>query len=473
MIVVSSTNDVADSPPATQRSVQRDSVKAMLAALLSLFEEHGISYCLAQDYDRLERVGDSDVDCMVAAHDLPDRLADLIHRHGRDLDLTMVQRLRDTAQFMVLERPVSSRDYSWLQLHANRHVELAGRTLYEGDEILSARRRCTVAAECGELSFWIPAARHEFTCCLANRIVKNNHWDRDPLRLSRLYHEDPTGCHAEVTRLWGSCVAGQVHLAANQEDWTGLRAAAPRLRSHLLKRLAWRRPVALAKNLMGRLARRVRRLAVPDRGLTLVLLGPDGSGKSSVLQALRATLAPAFSGSLRRSFPPALLGRVSATSRSPHATPPRSALGSSVRALAYWLVYSLVADWTVTRPALARNMLVLHDRHFVDTLVDPRRYRYGGPAWLLRAIWRVTPKPDLVVLLDVPAEVAQSRKQEVSADETARQRHAYRQLVQGLPNGRLVDASAPLDQVVAEVEQIVRNWLSRRVESQLSREDRS
>ena len=27
-------------------------------------------------------------------------------------------------------------------------------------------------------------------------------------------------------------------------------------------------------------------------------------------------------------------------------------------------------------------------RAVVDALVDPRRYRYGGPAWLLRLIWR-------------------------------------------------------------------------------------
>ncbi len=57
---------------------------------------------------------------------------------------------------------------------------------------------------------------------------------------------------------------------------------------------------------------------------------------------------------------------------------------------------------------------MLNDRHFLDILVDQRRYRYGGPLWLLRLIRRLIPKPDLVNLLDAPPKVLQARKQELS-----------------------------------------------------------
>ena len=66
------------------------------------------------------------------------------------------------------------------------------------------------------------------------------------------------------------------------------------------------------------------------------------------------------------------------------------------RALGYWLAYYVAGYWISIRPALARSALVIHDRHLVDALVDPKRYRYAGPARLLRWIWLVMPKPDLM-----------------------------------------------------------------------------
>ena len=110
-----------------------------------------------------------------------------------------------------------------------------------------------------------------------------------------------------------------------------------------------------------------------------------------------------------------------------------------------------------------RSSLVIHDRHVIDCIVDPVRYRYAGPAWLLNWMWRWIPQPELVILLDVPAEIVQSRKQEVSFDVSARQRLAYRELVDQLPNGRIVDGAQPLAEVVAEVSEMILKALGGRL----------
>jgi thymidylate kinase len=102
--------------------------------------------------------------------------------------------------------------------------------------------------------------------------------------------------------------------------------------------------------------------------------------------------------------------------------------------------------------------------------VDPNRYRYGGPAWLLRLICRFVPKSDLVILLDAPAEVIQARKQEVPPEETRRQLNAYRALVAGMHNGHVVDAALPIRQVVAAVEDVILGCLARRAARQLGLE---
>ena len=134
-----------------------------------------------------------------------------------------------------------------------------------------------------------------------------------------------------------------------------------------------------------------------------------------------------------------------------------------MRAVLYWVPY-YVLGYPLRHIAMARATLVLYDRHFIDALVDPQRYRYGGPSWLLRPLWRLIPKPDLVILLDVPAEVLHARKREVALAETAEQRRAYRELVCSLPMGRVVNTDRPLQDAVAEVSEVILHHLAQRLE---------
>jgi thymidylate kinase len=112
----------------------------------------------------------------------------------------------------------------------------------------------------------------------------------------------------------------------------------------------------------------------------------------------------------------------------------------------WWLGY-----WTCIAPQRARHGLVLFDRHLLDVLVDPRRYRYGGPDWLARLACRSVPRPDVVVVLDASPAVVRARKQEVTPAESERQRLAYRHLAADTRQARLVDASGPSEQVVDAV----------------------
>jgi thymidylate kinase len=65
--------------------------------------------------------------------------------------------------------------------------------------------------------------------------------------------------------------------------------------------------------------------------------------------------------------------------------------------------------------------------------------------------------------LEAPAEVLHQRKPELSLDETKRQRQAYLQLVHRLPNGILIDASRPADQVAHEISRSVLEFMAQRL----------
>ena len=119
------------------------------------------------------------------------------------------------------------------------------------------------------------------------------------------------------------------------------------------------------------------------------------------------------------------------------------------------------------RRLLVRSTFVAFDRYYHDMLVDPKRYRYGGPMWLARWVGKIIPKPDIVILLDAPAEVLQARKQEVPFKETARQRQAYLKLVRGMKNGVVLDASQPLEKVVEDVNRTILNSMAERTRKHL------
>ncbi|MEY2467264.1 MAG: hypothetical protein QOD03_1785, partial [Verrucomicrobiota bacterium] len=67
-----------------------------------------------------------------------------------------------------------------------------------------------------------------------------------------------------------------------------------------------------------------------------------------------------------------------------------------------------------------------------------------------------------VFLLDAPPEILQQRKQEVSLEETARQRAAYVQIVSGLKNGKVINANQPADKVAADIQKTVLNFMAER-----------
>ncbi len=82
--------------------------------------------------------------------------------------------------------------------------------------------------------------------------------------------------------------------------------------------------------------------------------------------------------------------------------------------------------------------------------------------WLARWVGKLVPKPDFWVLLDAPPEVLQARKQEVPLSETTRQRNAYLGLMQEMDNAAVVDASQGLDEVAADVNAAILNFMAER-----------
>ncbi len=184
----------------------------------------------------------------------------------------------------------------------------------------------------------------------------------------------------------------------------------------------------------------------------IAFLGCDGSGKSAVIQGLSATLTNGGVQVHVGHWRPKALGRSDAASNTaddPHGQAPRG-FASSILKLG-WLWLNWWVAWLRGLRHRSQTGYVIFDRYHGDLLADPKRYRYGGPMTLAKAAIRLMPQPDQVIFLDAAPAVLLSRKQEVSAESLERSRTIYLRLAHAHPRFRVVDASRPLADVVADV----------------------
>jgi thymidylate kinase len=182
-------------------------------------------------------------------------------------------------------------------------------------------------------------------------------------------------------------------------------------------------------------------------------LGCDGSGKSAVITGVTERLEKLGVKVTCGHWRPQALDpgseAAAATADDPHGQVPRCMMTSVIKLSWLWLNWWL--GWFRFLKERSASGVVLFDRYHADLLVDPRRYRYGGPIWLACLASRMMPQPDLVIFLDAEPDVLLSRKQEVSRQALEASRKSYLQFCQGGGRFVVVDASLPLDQVVTRV----------------------
>jgi thymidylate kinase len=203
------------------------------------------------------------------------------------------------------------------------------------------------------------------------------------------------------------------------------------------------------------------------RGLTVALIGCDGAGKTTVARALERDggLPVRY---LYMGVSPSSSNRLLPTTRLAHAlkrpNAPRDGRRRVRRAVrsALRLANRLAEEWYRQLIAMAhvrRGRIVIFDRHFtidyhaadVEAADRPLHRRLHG--FLLT---RLYPLPDLVILLDAPPEVLLARKGEGTMRSLARRRGEYRRYGAGLERFAVVEATQPLEEVVARVAGIIR-----------------
>ena len=444
-----------------QTSVENDAAAAasprdlgqvdFLGTFFRALDEHGIRYCVLHSYEGLPDELPGDLDLAVHPRDLariPWAFQQLQRKGYRLVQcLNYAVRGHYFVLFWFEEKTLKSIAIDIIDGHWRKGLILAS-----GESLVAGRKR--------HRDFWIPSPASEFAYLLAKKSLKASISRRQEQRLCSLVSElgrdranrVAAGLVGHKRAKWvvDSCASGS------------LSGLLKEFKSSIWRATIKRNPLVPVRHQLSNTLRLMRRWFQPS-GLFVCVLGPDGAGKSTLIEHLSQSVGLAFRRKQVFHWRPGLLGRTRGTGpvTDPHGQPPRPTWSSVVylfgRLLDYWLGYCFVI-----RPLLVRSSLVVFDRYYYDLLVDPKRYRYGGPRWLARLLSKLVVAPDLALVLDAPEHTLLSRKNEVSVEEVKRQRRLYLEVAGRFSCAVLLDAHRSVREVGAEADRKILRLLGTR-----------
>jgi hypothetical protein len=386
-------------------------------------ENRGIPAVILHGYEPLPEQMPSDVDFAVGRADLP-KLLPIQREVAARLGWILVRVLRARI-FALFTAFFDAQDPSqFIQLDACSHYAQRGCLLLRDTELLSGRRRYR--------SFNVPAPAAEFAYLLTNALTKAKPLEPYLPRMRSLSEADRAGANRFFKKLVGDP-------SGDLDEWFKRPAAEwdRVLRPRLLARTRFG-----AADLVREGARAVQRVLRPV-GLHVVVLGPDGAGKSALISSL--AWFPGFRRSNQFRFRLGLWGKnARATDTRPHAQPVQPAAFGVMKTLHHfagcWLSY-----WLRVFPAKVRNELVVSDRSFEDPLVEPQPHHVSRGGTLARVLKKLLPKPDVTVVLGAESGPTNARKPELEGEELHRQREAWRRPAGETPGCIVVPAGESLE----------------------------
>ena len=208
------------------------------------------------------------------------------------------------------------------------------------------------------------------------------------------------------------------------------------------------------------------------RKYTIVFLGTDGSGKSTMINIITPLIEKRYGikvryEHLRPNYLPSIavaLGRrtkeeekYTSVVGDPHNVKTSGLMGSLFRLFYYLTDYSI---GYLIKVAFSNNTVWLFDRYYFDFMLDPRRFRINMPMGILKFCEVFVPKADLIISLGSSPNIIFNRKPETSLEEVTRQTAYLRQLVEKKKNAVWVDTGGSVDEsvdnILAQIDRVLR-----------------
>ncbi len=443
-------------------------IAVFLQGLFSTLNEKGVLYCVLRNYESLPYDIGNDLDLFVSNNQIKDFesiLFDGAKKHGW---LLLKRPKRFGYQSYWYYHPISN---SFIHIDAFSQTSWKGLLLSNAESLLTLRKRCR--------DFYVPVAADEYYILFMKDLMQDGKIKEKYLDgIHNVVVEDSDAFLDRLIWSVGQPMADELidHIFASR--WKKIESMKKRIRLATIATNLRNRFMKTCASIILFLTGHLQALLIKPNGIFIALIGPDGSGKTTVSEGLRSSLIEIFPAmsfdhgrfgitpNLRtilnlvrrfvgkRPLAPEPSGVHAVHDRTPH---------GKFRAIIYFTYYMIdfiLGHWVI-RSAKARGKMILFDRYYYDYFI------MGGfknlPKVFFKAASAILPKPDLVFFLRNDPEDIHRRKAELTVEKIQQQNKACERIVINLPYAQTVSTGVPIDETVSFmkekiVEKLANRW---------------
>ena len=431
-----------------------------LTKLFAAYERERVRYVVLRNYLQWPENFGKDIDLVVHADDVQ-QSHKIIRRLAREMKL-YCQGLRKRSthlSYRLLPAPVDGVERG-VYLDVRTDVVHQGFIYMPGEMAIASRRR--------HGSFYVVSPAIESLTTLLHCIIDKG--EVRPSYRERLL-EIRTGDRDEFMRAARTIVGAAIASCLADALVSGKPESTVELRRRVLWARTVRNPFTLGTYVFARAGAAWDRVSgwIRPRGVLVVLVGPDGSGKTTlsdlVCRRFEVTHVPASPVYLGAQKPLLPTRRLSQKLRKRFGKQGRVKPIKDVdrRQRLRGLVHILADKWlrylVNVRPRLARGEVVVLDRYFYDLRTYPNPL--VRKPWLEALVMCLIPKPSIIFSLEADPALIAARKNELTAAETARQIQCFRELRRWVEDFHSVPADGNIEAVVDSMTEHVIRLYSR------------
>ena len=445
-------------------------ISTLLIPLFEKFDEEGVCWAVMRGWEGLPYYTRHDVDFLIAKKDIRRavKLAGLVAREQGWVQYGSFKFSNLRSHWFLLD---GENEVSFLQLDFFTEASLRGIPFLDSRDWLANRMRNSVG-------IWHTAIGYAACCTLLKELIANGRLEGE-LRYQQI--KEAVSSDIENYRqalsqaLSSDDLVDQIIHISKTEEWLKFNEIASSIRESVLRfKLSNILPVCQY------VLDVIRMQFFPYLRLFIAFIGPDGCGKTTVADAVvkRFDHRP-FAGLYRIHSDFGCLPRLrdiyvcvcrllgKKIDYPPEPLPGTKHMGmkpplSRMRSMFYVFYYGLGLFLGQFKLLFWRSFsgIVLADRYYFDYYY--MRGHMKCPRWYLNLVSCIVPKPDLVFVLERPADDIYRQKPELTVNEISRQQNEIRNCVFGKKYTRVIDASEGIDLAVQRVSREIELWLIER-----------
>lgn len=430
----------------------------LLEKVFEIINNSGLDYCIQNKYEIMPEKIPSDIDMMYRNASEAD-LDKIVQKIAKETELLITQKIvQSHYEFTyILSYPVPN---SFFQLQLDFYETVSFGKFWNvvpGKDLLDNKRfyKC----------FFIPSPYDELRYLWIRRTIKNK-IDYSYIEQSKQLIEQIPNYHQHLKENFGNELANIIveiikteNLDLFVDKYQLFFNKVMEISKMNINVLFW------LKHFLFRISKYYPERVLRMCGMSIALLAPDGAGKSTVIKGISDTCLGSFYGIEHRYFRPRKFKNLGSYNRvnfkgeavandDPHGKKLHGVIKSLLRFLFYNLDFLFGYLLDINKLKMQKK-LIIFDRYYYDYFVDMERYQYRLPKCFPAIFQFMIPNPDLVLILDAPAEIMYSRKKELPLSELGRQREGYLKLQKKVKHVVVINADQPIKKVIEDATQVI------------------